>query len=68
MIDTDIAIDMLVNLKTREAIIEAINQYGDPIQWDGYTDRQILEEVRRSDEEAGELNDGILAGICEELL
>lgn len=68
MTDPQVAIEILVNTKTREAIIEAINQYGDAIQWDGYTDRQILEEVHRSDVEAGEEYDGILAGIYEELV
>jgi len=62
-----IAIETLNNTKTREAIIDHINGYGDPIDWDGYSDRQILEEVWRSDKEAGEENDGILASLYHEL-
>ena len=68
MFDTDYTIEQLLNTKTRESIIEEINQYGDAIQWEGYTTRQILEEVNRSDIEAGEEFDGILAGIAGALL
>ncbi len=63
----EIAIEQINNLKTREWIIDFINQYGDSIEWAGYTDRQILEEVSRSDIEAGEENDGILANMYESL-
>ena len=59
-----LTIETLLNTKTREYIIESINEYGDPIQWEGYTTRQILEEVWRSDLEAGEAENGILAGIA----
>lgn len=62
------AIETLLNWKTREAIIDVINGYGDPIDWSDYTTRQILEEVRRSDLEAGEYDTGILAGIYAELV
>lgn len=62
-----IAIETLVNTKTREAIIDYINQYGDSIDWDGWSDREILEEVWRSDVEAGENDNGILANMYEEL-
>lgn len=62
------AIEQLLNTKTRQAIIEAINEYGDPIDWSDYTTRQILEEVQRSDREAGEYETGILAGIYAELV
>ena len=68
MQDIDYTIEQLLNTKTREAIIESINQYGDAIQWDGYTTREILDEVARSDSEAGEEYNGILAGIASELL
>lgn len=57
-----------LNTQVRQAIIDAINEYGDPIDWSGYTTRQILEEVRRSDIEAGEYDTGILAGIYAELV
>lgn len=60
-------IEQLLNTKTREAIIDSINEYGDPVQWDDYTTREILEEVSRSDIEAGEENDGILANMYESL-
>jgi len=62
------AIEVLLNTKTREAITDAINQYGDTIDWLNYSTREILEEVARSDREAGEVNDGILASIYEELV
>lgn len=62
------AIETLLNWKTREAIIDVINSYGDPIDWSDYTTRQILEEVRRSDLEAGEYDTGILSGIYAELV
>lgn len=67
MHDTDQAIEIILNTKNRQAIIESIDEYGDPIQWDGYTTREILEEVQRSDIEAGEEFDGILAHIYESL-
>lgn len=63
----EVAIQILVNTKTRQAITDFIDQYGDPIDWTGYTDRQILEEVWRSDQEAGEEDNGILANMYEEL-
>ena len=63
----DIAIEQINNTKTREWIIDFINQYGDRIDWDGYTDRQILEKVSRSDIAAGEENNGILAAMYEAL-
>lgn len=63
----ELAIELLVNTKTRQAIIDEIDQYGDPIDWTGYSDRQILEEVWRSDREAGEEMTGILANIYEVL-
>ena len=62
------AIETLLNTKTRQSIIDAINEYGDPIDWSDYTTRQILEEVKRSDIEAGEYDTGILAGIYGELV
>lgn len=62
-----IAIEILVNTKTRQAITEFIDQYGDSIDWTGYSDREILEEVWRSDKEAGEADNGILASMYEEL-
>ena len=62
------AIEQLLNTKTRKAIIDAIDEYGDPIDWSDYTTRQILEEVKRSDIEAGEYDTGILAGIYTELV
>ena len=62
------AIETLLNTKTRQAIIDAIDGYGDPIDWSGWTTRQILEEVKRSDIEAGEYDTGILAGIYAELV
>lgn len=62
------AIETLLNTKTRQAIIDAINEYGDPIDWSDYTTRQILEEVRRSDLEAGEYDTGILTNIYAELV
>lgn len=65
--DQEYAIEQLLNTKTREAIIEYINGYGDPIEWDGWTTRQILEEVARSDNEAGEADNGILANMFQEL-
>ena len=66
--ESERAIEQLLNTKTREAIIEAINQYGDPIDWSDCTTRQILEEVKRSDIEAGEYDTGILAGIYGKLV
>lgn len=62
-----IAIEMLVNTKTRQAITDFIDQYGDSVDWTGYSDREILEEVWRSDKEAGEETDGILASMYAEL-
>lgn len=64
----DQVIEQLLNTKTRAVIIEVIDGYGDPIDWSDYTTRQILEEVKRSDIEAGEYDTGILAGIAGELL
>lgn len=49
--------------KTRKDIIDYIDQFGDSINWDGWTTRQILEEVWRSDCEAGEEEDGILVSL-----
>lgn len=68
MNDTQAAIEILVNTKTRQSIVDAINEYGDPIDWGRYSDREILEEVHRSDVEAGEEYDGILAGIYYKLI
>lgn len=62
-----IAIEMLVNTKTRQAITDYIDGYGDACDWSDYSDREILEEVWRSDKEAGEETDGILAGMYESL-
>ena len=67
MKDAELAIEMLVNTKAREAIIDYINNYGDSIDWHGYSDREILEEVWRSDIEAGEEDNGILASMYAEL-
>ena len=61
------AIEEILNTKTREAIIDHINGYGDSIDWSDYTTRQILEEVSRSDIEAGEEDEGILANLYHEL-
>ena len=61
------AIEEILNTKTREAIIEHINGYGDAIDWSDYTTRQILDEVSRSDIEAGEEDEGILANMYHEL-
>lgn len=49
--------------KTRKDIVDYIDQFGDSINWDGWTTRQILEEVWRSDCEAGEEEDGILVSL-----
>lgn len=68
MNDSEQAIETLLNTKNRGAIIEFINGYGDSCDWSDYTTRQILEEVHRSDYEAGELNDGILAAMYSELI
>ena len=62
-----IAIEILVNTKTRQAITDFIDSYGDAVGWSGYSDRQILEEVWRSDCEAGEQDNGILASMYSEL-
>lgn len=62
----EVAIEIINNTKTRQWIIDYINQYGDPITWDGYTDREILQEVWRSDCEAGESDNGILASMYQE--
>ena len=62
-----IAIEILVNTKTRQAITDFIDGYGDACDWSDYSDRQILEEVWRSDCEAGEEDNGILASMYEEL-
>jgi hypothetical protein len=61
------AIEEILNTKTRESIIEHINGYGDAIDWSDYTTRQILDEVSRSDIEAGEEDEGILANMYHEL-
>lgn len=61
------AIEQLLNTKTREAIIDYIDGYGDPVDWSDDTTREILEEVSRSDIAAGETNNGILASMYEEL-
>lgn len=65
--DAQAAIETLLGTKTREAIIDYINGYGDAIDWSDYTTRQILDEVWRSDCEAGEQTDGILASMWSEL-
>lgn len=65
--DQEYAIEQLLNTKTRETIIEYIDGFGDPIDWSDYTTRQILEETARSDNEAGEPDDGILASMFGEL-
>lgn len=62
-----IAIGILVNTKTRQAITDYIDGYGDSVDWSGYSDREILEEVWRSDKEAGEEEDGILSAMYSEL-
>ena len=62
----DYAIEHLLNTATREAVIEHINGYGDAITWEGWTTRQILDEVARSDNEAGEPDNGILATLYQE--
>lgn len=61
------AIETLLNTKTREAIIDHINEYGDTIDWINWSTRDILEEVSRSDIEVGETNNGILANMYETL-
>lgn len=61
------AIEQLLNTKTREAIVEYVNGYGDSVDWSDHTTRQILEEVTRSDNEAGEADSGILASMYQEL-
>jgi hypothetical protein len=61
------AIESLLNTKNRESIIEYIDGYGDTIDWSDYTTREILEECWRSDQEAGEEADGILANMYQEL-
>lgn len=61
------AIEEILNTKTRGAIIDHINGYGDSIDWSDYTTRQILEQVSRSDIEAGEEDEGILANLYHEL-
>ena len=63
----EIVIEMLVNTKTRQAITDYIDSYGDNVDWTGYSDREILEEVWRSDREAGEEENGILANMYTEL-
>lgn len=72
MMDTDMAIEQLLDTKSREAIMAEIDAYcGDFINWGNYTDyttRQILEAVRRSDILAGEEFDGMLAGIWSSLI
>jgi hypothetical protein len=60
------AIETILNTKTRQAIIDHINGYGDPITWDGWETSQILDEVSRSDNEAGEEENGILANLYAE--
>lgn len=67
MTDAEQAIETLLNTRTREAIIEYINGYGDPIDWSEDSTRQILEEVWRSDQGAGEEDNGILASMYMEL-
>lgn len=62
--EAQLTIETLLNTKSREWIIEQINQYGDSIDWTGWSTRDILEEVWRSDIEAGEEENGILAGIA----
>lgn len=62
-----IAIEILVNTKTRQAITDFIDQYGDSVDWTGYSDGEILQEVWRSDCEAGEQENGILASMYSEL-
>lgn len=65
--DQEYAIEQLLNTKTREAIIDYIDGYGDACDWSKYTTRQILDEVARSDNEAGETDNGILASMYTEL-
>lgn len=67
MKDAQVVIEILNNTVTREAIIDYINGYGDNIDWSDYSDRQILEECYRSDCEAGEEDNGILASMYAEL-
>jgi len=64
----DYAIEQLLNTKTRESIIEYIDSYGDHTDWSDWTTRQVLEEVWRSDQEAGEEDNGILISMAQEIL
>lgn len=61
------AIETLLNTKSRAAIIDYINNFGDPVDWSKHTTRQILDETWRSDKEAGEEENGILASMYSEL-
>lgn len=65
-LDAQHAIEIILNTKTREAIIDYIDGYGDSVDWGTDTTREILEEVWRSDKEAGEESDGILANMSQE--
>lgn len=56
-------IEDILKSKTRENIIRDISQFGGDIDWDDWTTRQILEEVWRSDCEAGEEDSGILISL-----
>ena len=49
--------------KGREEIIALIDQAGDAVDWEGWTAGEILEECQRSDAEAGEEENGLLAHV-----
>lgn len=53
----------IIEEKTRKYIVDYIDQFGDSINWDGWSTRQVLEEVWRSDCEAGEEENGILVSL-----
>ncbi len=60
-------IDYIVDVLSREEIIEHIDGYTDgSIDWEGYSNRDILNEVLRSDIEAGEEEDGIFNNLYVE--
>lgn len=61
-------IQQIIEKKTRAQIIEFINGYGDPIDWENWTVQEILDEVYRSDCEAGEKDSGILTAMEMEWL
>jgi hypothetical protein len=67
--DRAMAIEILLNTRSREAIVGAVAEATaeESTDWDGRTTRQILEELALSDEELGQANDGVLAAVYEEL-